>query len=110
MLLRRRSAAAVHAAIPGSASDGQGGTLCFSFLTSLNPLAGFTVPCTTTAKMALTFGGKAFAINPTDLTFLPVTADLAGDCVSGISAGQVGGATQWLIGGAFLVAGQEEQG
>jgi len=76
-------AAAVHAAIPGAKSDGQG---------------GFTVPCTTTASVALTFGGRSFAIDPRDITFLPVNAsDLAGDCISGIAAGQLGGAGQWLV-------------
>lgn len=74
--------AAVHAAIPGAKSDGQG---------------GFTVPCTTTASVALTFGGRSFAIDPRDIAFLPATNDLAGDCLSGISSGQIGGATEWLV-------------
>ncbi|KAL8279849.1 hypothetical protein RQP46_007699 [Phenoliferia psychrophenolica] len=80
-------AEAVHAAIPGAASDGQG---------------GFTVPCTTTASIALTFGGQSFTIQPSDLTFLPETNDLTGACVSGISAGSVGGANEWLVGDVFL--------
>ncbi|KAK4699975.1 hypothetical protein P7C70_g6278, partial [Phenoliferia sp. Uapishka_3] len=80
-------AAAVHAAIPGSASDGQG---------------GFTIPCTSTASVALSFGGKSFAINASDLTFLPTTNNLQGDCVSGISSGSVGGANEWLVGDVFL--------
>ena len=72
-------AAAVHAAIPGAQSDGQG---------------GFTIPCTTTASVALSFGGTSFAIDTRDLLFAPVDPnDLTGDCVSGISSGQIGGAT-----------------
>ncbi|KAK7690624.1 hypothetical protein QCA50_005723 [Cerrena zonata] len=81
-------AAAVHAAIPGAKSDGQG---------------GFTVPCTTTASVALTFSGQTFDINPQDLLFAPVDVnDLQGDCISGISSGQIGGAQQWLVGDVFL--------
>jgi len=81
-------AAAIHALIPGAASDGQG---------------GFTVPCTTNASVAITFGGTEFAIDPRDITFSPVNpADLAGDCLSGISAGEVDGATTWLVGDVFL--------
>ncbi|TDL16982.1 acid protease [Rickenella mellea] len=81
-------AAAVHAAIPGSASDGQG---------------GFTIPCTTSTQVALSFGGQSFAIDPRDMVFAPVDPNnLAGDCVSGISSGQIGGAQEWLVGDVFL--------
>lgn len=76
-------AAAVHAAIPGSQSDGQG---------------GFTVPCNTTAQVALTFGGTSFAIDPRDIAFQPVDPnDPTGDCTSGITAGNIGGDTEWLV-------------
>lgn len=76
-------AAAVHQAIPGAQSDGQG---------------GFTIPCTTNASVALTFGGQSFAIDTQDLLFSPVDPNnLQGDCVSGISSGQVGAATEWLV-------------
>ncbi len=76
-------AKAVHDAITGAKSDGQG---------------GFTVPCNTQASVALTFGGQAFAIDPRDLAFQPVDAtDPNGDCVSGISSGNIGGATEWLV-------------
>ena len=76
-------AAAVHATIPGAKSDGQG---------------GFIIPCTTTASVALTFEGQAFAIDPRDMAFLPVDPNnLKGDCVSGIMSGQIGGANQWLV-------------
>jgi len=64
---------------------------------------GFTVPCTTSANVALTFGGKAFSINSADLAVDPVDpTNLSGDCVSGISSGEVGGATEWLVGDVFL--------
>ena len=82
-----QDAAAVMAAIPGSKSDGQG---------------GFTVPCNTNASVALTFGGQDFAIDPRDIAFLPVSNDLNGDCTAGISAGQIGGAQEWLVGDVFL--------
>ena len=73
---------AIHAKIPGSQSDGQG---------------GFIIPCTNTAAVSLTFGGQAFDINPTDILFAPVDPNnLKGDCFSGISSGQIGGAQQWL--------------
>jgi len=81
-------AAAVHQLIPGAASDGQG---------------GFTVPCTTNASVALSFGGTSFAIDPVDIAFQPVDAsDPTGNCVSGISSGEVGAATEWLVGDVFL--------
>ncbi|KAJ3483390.1 hypothetical protein NLI96_g6342 [Meripilus lineatus] len=81
-------ATAVHQQIPGAQSDGQG---------------GFTIPCTTTATVALTFGGQAFEINSQDLLFAPVdTNDLKGDCVSGITSGNIGGANEWLVGDVFL--------
>lgn len=76
-------AAAVHQQIPGAQSDGQG---------------GFTIPCTTTASVALSFGGQDFAIDTRDLLFSPVDPnDLTGDCVSGISSGEIDGQTTWLV-------------
>jgi len=81
-------AEAAHANIPGTKSDGQG---------------GFTIPCTNTAVVSMTFGGQAFDINPVDLLFAPVDEnDLTGDCLSGISSGEVGGPMQWLVGDVFL--------
>lgn len=83
MVVPAADALAIHQLIPGAKSDGQG---------------GFTVPCTTTASVALTFAGQAFAIDPRDIAFLPVDAtDLTGDCQSGITAGNIGGATEWLV-------------
>ncbi|PWZ02381.1 acid protease [Testicularia cyperi] len=79
---------AIHAAIPGSAADGQG---------------GYTIPCTTSAQVTFTFGGTAFPIDTRDLLFLPLDEnDLTGDCVSAISAGDVGQRNQWLLGATFL--------
>ncbi|KAI0661538.1 acid protease [Cubamyces menziesii] len=79
-------AQAVHAAIPGAQSDGQG---------------GFTIPCNTNASVALTFAGQAFAIDTRDLIF--AQADNTGEnCVSGISSGEIDGDTTWLVGDVFL--------
>lgn len=81
-------AAAVHALITGAASDGQG---------------GFTVPCTLTDSVALTFGNTSFAIDPRDIAVAPVDAtDPTGTCTSGISSGEIGAATEWLVGDVFL--------
>jgi hypothetical protein len=83
-----QDAATVHAAIPGAASDGQG---------------GFTIPCTSTAKVALTFGKQVFAIDTRDLLVQPVDANNPnGDCISGIASGNIGGAKEWLVGDVFL--------
>jgi hypothetical protein len=53
----------------------------------------------------LSFGGTAFAIDPRDLAFVPVDPANAknGDCISGISAGNFGGATQWLVRALFII-------
>jgi len=83
-----QDAATIHQAITGAQSDGQG---------------GFTVPCTTTDSVALTFGGTSFTIDPRDLAQLPVNPqDPTGTCVSGISSGNIGGANEWLVGDVFL--------
>lgn len=81
-------AAAIHQAIKGSRADGQG---------------GFAVPCTMNETVALSFGGTVFNINPSDIAFVPLDPNKPdGDCVSGISAGNVGGPQQWLVGDVFL--------
>jgi len=80
-------ALAVHGAIPGSKFDN---------------LNGFTVPCTTTVTVELTFGGTAFAIDPRDLAIAPLNPANPNDCISGIAAGTIGGPNRWLIGGVFL--------
>lgn len=80
-------AQALHARIPGASSDGKG---------------GYLIPCTNKAKVALSFGGVPFEINPVDLTFQPTTTDLSANCISAISSGTVGGPNQWLLGDTFL--------
>ncbi|KAK0193667.1 acid protease [Armillaria mellea] len=81
-------ATAVHQLISGAQSDGQG---------------SFTIPCTSNASVALTFGGQEFTIDTRDLAFTPVDAnDPTGDCVSGISSGNVGANNEWLVGDVFL--------
>ncbi|KAG8696701.1 hypothetical protein FRC09_008314 [Ceratobasidium sp. 395] len=81
-------AAALHKQIPGAKSDGQG---------------GFTIPCTTDTLVSFKMGNQDFAIDPRDLTFVPVDQNnLKGDCVSGIMSGQIGGAQEWLVGDVFL--------
>jgi hypothetical protein len=88
MVVPQQDALAIHQAIPGAKSDGNG---------------GFLVPCTTNASLALTFGGQIFSIESTDLAFLPVDPnDLEGDCLSGISPGNIDGAAVWLVGDVFL--------
>ena len=78
----------IHGAIPGAQSDGNG---------------GFTLPCTTTSSLVLTFDGIDFAIDPRDLTFKPVDAsNPTGLCVSGITTSQGVSASQWIAGDVFL--------
>jgi hypothetical protein len=86
-----KDADALHKLIPGAKADGHG---------------GYTVPCDTKMQVTLTFGGKAFPIDPRDLSeFGPVDSNKPnGACVSAIS-GDTGGddsAHQWLLGDTFL--------
>ena len=88
LIVPQNDAQAIHKAIPGAQDNGKG---------------GFTVPCTTNASLALTFSKQSFAIDPRDIAFAPVDPnDPAGQCASGISAGNVGGADEWLAGDVFL--------
>jgi len=88
MVLPAADAQTIHDNIQGAASDGQG---------------GFTVPCTLTDSVALTYSGQVFTIDPRDIAFSPVDAsDPTGNCTSGITSGQIGGATEWLVGDTFL--------
>jgi len=83
IVMPAQDALAVHTLIPGAKSDGQG---------------GFTVPCNTDAKVAFTFGGQSFDIDPRDIAFQPVDPlNPQGDCISGIAAGDVGGPNEWLV-------------
>lgn len=81
----------LHKLIPGAKSDGEG---------------GYTLPCTTKSTIVLTFGGKAFPIDPRDLAEGgPVDDnDPTGECFSAIQ-GDVDGddaSNQWLLGDTFL--------
>jgi hypothetical protein len=75
-------AKAIHSKIPGAKTDAEG---------------HFIIPCTTTAVVSLTFGGKSFDINPADLLFAPVNLnDPQGDCNSAIVSGDIAGVDKWL--------------
>ncbi|KAA1467306.1 acid protease [Dentipellis sp. KUC8613] len=90
LLMPQADADALHKAIPGAQSDGQG---------------GYTLPCTTNTFVALTFGGHDFTINPSDLSLQPVDPDdLTGECVSAIAVGGLDAEDdkQWLLGDTFL--------
>jgi len=88
LVLPAADAQTLHGQIQGAKSDGHG---------------GFTVPCTTKASVALTFGGHQFTIDPRDIALQPLNAnDSQGDCVSGITSGDAGGADEWLVGDVFL--------
>ncbi|GFZ43160.1 hypothetical protein JCM24511_00879 [Saitozyma sp. JCM 24511] len=62
----------------------------------------YTIPCTTTATVTMTFGNAAFQIDPRDLLFEPTSNDLTGDCISAVSAGTVTDDQTWLLGDTFL--------
>lgn len=88
LLVPQADAQVIHQAIPGAVDRGNG---------------TFTLPCTSTASLALTFGGQSFAIDTRDLTFAPVDRNNGtGDCISGISGTRLDGPTQWLAGDVFL--------
>lgn len=60
-----------------------------------------TIPCTTHASLALSFGNASFAIDPRDLAVLPINLnDPAGSCTAGIQPQQIGAATEWLVSSA----------
>jgi len=62
-----------------------------------------TIPCTTQASLALSFGNASFAIDPRDLAVLPIDPnDPTGSCSAGIQPQQIGTATEWLVGDVFL--------
>ncbi len=83
MVLPQADAEAILSGVDGAESDGQG---------------GFVVPCDTTASLALTFGGQEFTIEPTDFAIQPVGGASANNlCTCGITSGNIGGATEWLV-------------
>lgn len=86
MIIPPNDADALHNAIPGSVTDGQG---------------NYAFPCSTNADIALVFGGQAFSISPKDYVGGPLstTSNL---CQSNIVGQQIGGPNQWLNGDVFL--------
>lgn len=82
------AADALHNAIHGAKSDGQG---------------GYTLPCTTNKQLSFTFSGQTFTMDARDLLFSPVDSNnLQGTCVSAVSAGDASGNGGWLLGASFL--------
>lgn len=62
-----------------------------------------TIPCTSNASVALSFGNASFTIDPRDMLLLPVDVnDPTGDCTAGIQPGTIGTDTEWLVGDVFL--------
>lgn len=62
-----------------------------------------TIPCTSNASVALSFGNASFTIDPRDMVVLPVDVnDPTGDCTAGIQPGTIGTDTEWLVGDVFL--------
>jgi hypothetical protein len=60
-----------------------------------------TIPCTTQASLALSFGNTSFAIDPKDLAVLPINPnDPTGTCTAGIQPQMIGTATEWLVSGS----------
>ena len=86
MIVPDDDALAIHQQIDGAAQD---------------QVNGFLVPCNTAQTLSLAFGGTSFDIDSRDLAFAEL-GDGAGMCVSGIQAGTVGGANEWLVGDTFL--------
>ncbi|KAI4527056.1 acid protease [Schizophyllum commune Loenen D] len=86
MIVPDDDALAIHQQIDGAAQD---------------QVNGFLVPCNTAQTLSLAFGGTSFDIDSRDLAFADL-GDGSGMCVSGIQAGTVGGANEWLVGDTFL--------
>jgi cathepsin D len=59
----------------------------------------FTGPCNSIPTVSLTFGGKAFTIDPTILNLGQVSSTL---CVPGITGGDIGFTNTWIVGDLFL--------
>ncbi len=90
LLVSKGDAQAIHKGITGAKENADG---------------TFTVPCTTNASLALTFGQQSFAIDSRDIAFSPIDQNNpTGDCQSGIIASNVNAANpnQWLAGDVFL--------
>ncbi|KAF5373452.1 hypothetical protein D9615_009447 [Tricholomella constricta] len=65
---------------------------------------GLSAPSTSKKPVfAPTLGGRTFNVDARGIAFLPLDkADPQGNCTSGITAGDVGRAEQWLVGDVFL--------
>ena len=86
MIIPPNDADALHNAIPGSVTDGQG---------------NYAFPCSTNANIALVFGGQPFSISPKDYVGAPLSGT-SSLCQSNIVGQQIGGPNQWLNGDVFL--------
>ncbi|KAJ7106478.1 acid protease [Mycena crocata] len=76
---------AIHDKIPGAKQQGE---------------QGYTIPCDTSAVVALSFGGKAFPISTKELA-RGSASQKSGDCGSGIGVSPQAG-NRWLVGDTFL--------
>ncbi|KAJ7106479.1 acid protease [Mycena crocata] len=88
LIVDEKDAAAIHAKIPGA---------------KLGDSGRYTLPCDSTASVALKFAGISFAIDAKDLKFAS-NGRTTGDCTSGISPTSGGNVTQWLVGDTFMKA------
>jgi hypothetical protein len=82
MLLPAADADAVNLQIPGAVKNGE----------------TYTIPCDASAPVSLTFGGKAYGVDPKNY----VGAKNGTACTSNIVGRQTFGATEWLLGDTFL--------
>jgi len=85
ILMPPTDAEALHDLIPGSAASGE----------------GFTMPCTTNAKLEVRINGKLYGISPKDYIGSPVDTG-SSTCSSTIIGHQAFGAHQWILGDVFL--------
>ncbi|KAI4525455.1 acid protease [Schizophyllum commune Loenen D] len=60
----------------------------------------WTIPCIVNHSLALSFGGRQFAIDPRDLVFPP--SDASGRCISKVVSSGRAHPTLWLLGDVFL--------
>jgi cathepsin D len=86
LIISPDDAITLHSAIPSSITDGQG---------------DFAFPCSTSAQLTVSFGGKSFNISPKDYVGQPLNGGNS-LCQSNIVGQQVGVSNQWLMGDVFL--------
>ncbi|KAK7032858.1 acid protease [Favolaschia claudopus] len=88
LIAPKSDVATIHDSIPGAKHDNSSNT--------------WTVPCNTTASIALMIGNKSFPIQSEDLAFLPLENSTT-MCTSAIAEGGVSeGRTHWLCGNTVL--------